>query len=81
MALTSAFSLDDARAQDPAIAGRKAAVLAELRAAGFPVLDGFVVMAGADLSAIRADTQVRPYQLTDLPGDGPVRAVASGRVG
>jgi len=50
VALTSAISLDDARAQDPAVAGRKAAVLAELLAAGFPVPDGFVVPAGADLS-------------------------------
>lgn len=61
ISLTSAISLDDARAQDPAVAGRKAAVLAALLAAGFPVLDGFVVPAGADLSAM----------LADLPGGVP----------
>ena len=47
-----AISLDDARAQDPAVAGRKAAVLGKLLAAGFPVADGFVVPAGADLSTM-----------------------------
>jgi phosphohistidine swiveling domain-containing protein len=59
--LTSAIPLDDSRAQDPAVAGRKAAVLARLLGAGFPVPDGFVVPAGADLSAM----------LADLPGGGP----------
>lgn len=50
ISLTSAISLHDVRALEPAVAGRKAAVLAELLAAGFPVPDGFVVPAGADLS-------------------------------
>jgi len=59
--LTSAISLDDARAQNAAVAGRKAAVLAELLAAGFPVPDGFVMPAGEDL----------PTMLADLPGCGP----------
>ena len=53
--MSSAISLDDARAQDPTVAGRKAAVLAKLLAAGFPVPDGFVVPAGADFSTILAD--------------------------
>jgi rifampicin phosphotransferase len=53
--LNSAISLSDARAQDPAVAGRKAAVLAKLLAAGFPVPDGFVVLAGADLPATFGD--------------------------
>jgi phosphoenolpyruvate synthase/pyruvate phosphate dikinase len=54
------ISLDDPRAQDSAAAGRKAAVLAQLLAAGFPIPDGFVVPAGADL----------PATLADLPGGG-----------
>jgi phosphohistidine swiveling domain-containing protein len=58
--LNSAISLSDARAQDPAVAGRKAAVLAKLLAGGFPVPDGFVVPAGADL----------PATLGDLPSSG-----------
>jgi hypothetical protein len=56
--LTLAISLNDARAQDAAVAGRKAAVLAKLLAVGFPVPNGFVVPAGADL----------PATLADLPG-------------
>ena len=59
--MTFAISINDVRAQDPAIAGRKAAVLAKLLAVGFPVPDGFVVTAGADLSATLADS----------PGAGP----------
>jgi rifampicin phosphotransferase len=58
--LTITIALDDARAQDPAVAGRKAAVLAKLLAVGFPIPDGFVVPAGADL----------PTTLADLPGGG-----------
>src|SRR6266545_487048 len=58
--LTFTIALDDARAQDPAVAGRKAAVLAKLLAVGFPIPDGFVVPAGADL----------PTTLADLPGGG-----------
>ncbi len=61
IAVTSAISLDDARAQDAAVAGGKGAVLAKLLAVGFPVPDGFVVPAGADLSPM----------LADLPSGGP----------
>jgi phosphohistidine swiveling domain-containing protein len=42
-------SLDEAAASDPAVAGAKGAALARARAAGFPVLDGFVI--GAQVSA------------------------------
>ena len=58
--LTFAISINDARAQDAAVAGRKAAVLAKLIAVGFPIPDGFVVPAGADL----------PATLADLPSGG-----------
>ena len=58
--MTVAIALEDVRAQDPAVAGRKAAVLAKLLAVGFPVPDGFVVPAGADL----------PATLADLPSGG-----------
>jgi phosphohistidine swiveling domain-containing protein len=54
--LTLAIALDDARAQDPAVTGHKAAVLARLHADGFPVPDGFVVPAGADPQATLADS-------------------------
>jgi phosphohistidine swiveling domain-containing protein len=59
--LTFAISLEDARAQDSAVAGCKAAVLARLRAAGFPVPAAFVVPAGVDVSEV----------LADLPGGDP----------
>ena len=36
-------SLDDPRAADPEVSGRKAATLARARRLGFPVLPGFVV--------------------------------------
>src|SRR5437867_7289950 len=58
--LTSAISLEDARAQHPAVAGRKAAVLAKLLGAGFAVPDGFVVPVEAHL----------PATLADLPAGG-----------
>lgn len=41
------LDLDDPRAADPEVAGRKAATLARLRADGFAVPDGFVVPAHA----------------------------------
>lgn len=40
-------SLDDPRALDPAEAGAKAAVLAQMKKAGFPVPDGYVFTAAA----------------------------------
>jgi rifampicin phosphotransferase len=44
------ISLDSEAARDPAIAGGKGGSLAQLRAAGFPVPDGFVVTSQADAS-------------------------------
>ncbi|MEX2228976.1 MAG: PEP/pyruvate-binding domain-containing protein [Dehalococcoidia bacterium] len=46
--------LDDPEAQDPALAGEKAATLARLRAAGLPVPPGFIVPATAFADATRS---------------------------
>lgn len=52
--------LDHPAARDVASSGAKAAGLARARAAGFPVLDGFVVPAAASAGALAAGRDVLP---------------------
>ncbi len=60
--------LDDIKKDDTALVGGKGANLGELRRAGFPVPDGFVVTADAFASAVRDETN-----------DGRSYAAARGR--
>src|ERR1700749_277459 len=69
--------LDAAALGDAALIGRKAAVLADLAAAGFPVPDGFVVLTGArqaDPTTLAAEVAAALHAL----GDGPVAVRSSG---
>ncbi len=66
--------LDDDRAADPAVAGAKASSLSVTRAAGLPVLPGFVVPAGAATASIEAGSRV----LADA-GSGAARLLISRR--
>lgn len=50
--------LSDERAADPAIVGAKAASLARAKAAGLPVLDGFVVAVAAGVPVLAAGAEV-----------------------
>lgn len=52
--------LDHPAAREVAFSGAKAAGLARARAAGFPVLDGFVVPAAASAGALAAGREVLP---------------------
>ncbi len=74
MSTTGIVDLDDDRAADPAVAGAKAASLSATRAAGLPVLPGFVVVIGAGSAAIEAGSRVLAEG-----GSGAARLFISGR--
>ncbi len=67
--------LDDEAARDPGIAGPKAATEARLRAAGFPVPDGFVIPASAALDSPTLRDAIVPA-LEALDGPVAVRSSA-----
>lgn len=52
------IGLDDPSATEVALSGAKGAALARARAAGFPVLDGFVVSPAASVEALSAGAEV-----------------------
>jgi phosphoenolpyruvate synthase/pyruvate phosphate dikinase len=77
-------SLDDDRALDPQVAGRKAATLARLRAAGFPVPDGFVVTVDGvsrippSGGHVPDDVRAALASALDAHGDGELAVRSSG---
>jgi phosphohistidine swiveling domain-containing protein len=65
--------LDDARATDPAVVGAKAASLSVSKAAGLPVLGGFVIPIGEEFAAVATGTA-----LLAARGSGAARLAIAG---